>query len=251
MNEIVQPLLELAHALGAKELAVLGEGNVSARTSPSEFLVKASGASLATMTEKDLTHCRAEPIIGLLDRKTISDAEIQNELMGARVRAGDRKPSVEAAFHAWLLTVENVSFVGHCHPTAVNQVLCSPRARDFAERRLFPDEVVCCGAASVFVPYTDPGVPLAREIRERTLHFVKQHEFVPRLILLQNHGIISIGSTTEGVLSAILMADKAARIFVGAAALGGPNFMAQKDVDRITQRPDEHYRQEQLKLGVR
>ena len=84
-----------------------------------------------------------------------------------------------------------------------------------------------------------------------TVHFIKQHEFVPRLILLQNHGIISIGSTIEGVLSAILMADKAARIFVGAAALGGPNFMAQKDVDRITQRPDEHYRQEQLKLGVR
>ena len=251
MKEIVQPLLDLAHALGAPDLAILGEGNVSAAVSKTEFLVKASGSSLAKMTEKDLTLCKSEPIIALLDRKTISDAEVQIDLMSTRVRAGDRKPSVEAAFHAWLLTLENVSFVGHCHPTAVNQVLCSPRARDFAERRLFPDEVVCCGAASVFVPYTDPGVPLAREIRERTSHFIKQHEFVPRLILLQNHGIIATGSTVEGVLSAILMADKAARIFVGAAALGGPNFMAQKDVDRITQRPDEHYRQEQLKLGVR
>jgi rhamnose utilization protein RhaD (predicted bifunctional aldolase and dehydrogenase) len=98
------------------------------------------------------------------------------------------------------------------------------------------------------VPYTDPGIPLAREIRERTLHFIKQHGYVPRIILLQNHGIISVGATTEAVLSSILMATKAAEIFVGAASLGGPNFMAQKDVDRITVRADEHYRQQQLKL---
>ena len=251
MKEVVQQLLRLAHALGAPDLAILGEGNVSAAVSETEFLVKASGSSLATMTEKDLTLCRRAPIASLLDRETISDEDVQTELMNARLSSEDRKPSVEAAFHAWLLTLEHVAFVGHCHPTTVNQVMCSPRARDFAERRIFPDEVVCCGAASVFVPYTDPGVTLAREIRDRTTHFIKQQGFTPRLILLQNHGIISVGSTVEGVLSAILMADKAARIFVGAAALGGPNFMAQKDVDRITNRADEHYRQKQLKLGVR
>ena len=253
MKSVVQPLLELSRTLGAPErhLAILGEGNVSASISKTELLVKASGSCLATLTEKDLTLCNSERILALLDRKTITDAEVQTELMESRLRPGDKKPSVEAAFHAWLLTLENVSFVGHCHPTSVNQVLCSPRARDFAERRLFPDEVVCCGPASVFVPYTDPGIPLAREIRERTVHFIKQHNFSPRLILLQNHGIISIGSNIEGVLSAILMAAKAAEIFVGAASLGGPNFMAQKDVDRITQRPDEHYRQQQLKLNAK
>ena len=251
MKPIVQALLDLSHNLGSLErkLAILGEGNVSAAVSPSEFLVKASGSSLLAMTEKDLTLCKSEPVIGLLERKTITDPEVQEELMNARSRTADRMPSVEAAFHAWLLKLENISFVGHCHPTTANQVLCSPRARDFAERRLFPDEVVCCGPASVFVPYTDPGIPLAREIRERTTHFIKQHEFMPRLILLQNHGIIAIGATAESVLSSILMATKAAEIFVGAASLGGPNFMAQKDVDRIHARPDEHYRQRQLKLS--
>jgi rhamnose utilization protein RhaD (predicted bifunctional aldolase and dehydrogenase) len=250
MKAVVQSLLELCRALGAPErqLAILGEGNVSATVSKGEFLVKASGSSLGQMTEKDLTLCHSERILSLLDRKTLTDTEVQTELMESRVRPGDKKPSVETAFHAWLLTLENVSVVGHCHPTAVNQVLCSPRARDFAERRLFPDEVVCCGPASVFIPYTDPGIPLAREIRERTTHFIKQHNYMPRLILLQNHGIIATGATVEGVLSAILMATKAAEIFVGAASLGGPNFMSQKDVDRITHRPDEHYRQQQLKL---
>ena len=252
MKVVENALLELCLGLGedSRKLAILGEGNVSGTVSQTEFLVKASGACLGAMSASDLTLCNAEAILGLLDRKGISDGEVEATLLESRVRPGDRRPSVEAAFHAWLRTLENVSYVGHCHPAAVNQVLCSPRARDFAERRLFPDEVVCCGAASVFVPYTDPGIPLAREIRERTLHFIKQHSYLPRIILLQNHGIISVGATVEAVLSSILMATKAAEIFVGAASLGGPNFMAQKDVDRITNRADEHYRQQQLKLNA-
>jgi rhamnose utilization protein RhaD (predicted bifunctional aldolase and dehydrogenase) len=252
MKVIANALLDLCRALGeeSRKLAILGEGNVSSTVSETEFLVKASGACLGAMTASDLTLCKVEPIIGLLDRKGVSDGEVESTLLEARVRPDDRRPSVEAAFHAWLLSLENVAFVGHCHPTAVNQVLCSPRARDFAERRLFPDEVVCCGAASVFVPYIDPGIPLAREIRERTLHFIKQHSYMPRIILLQNHGLISVGPTIEAVLSSILMATKAAEIFVGAASLGGPNFMPQKDVDRITSRADEHYRQQQLKLSA-
>jgi rhamnose utilization protein RhaD (predicted bifunctional aldolase and dehydrogenase) len=250
MKEKITALLKLSHELGREDrkLAILAEGNVSAKISANEFLIKASGSSLSTLKEADLTRCNFEPVLALLDRKTVSDAEVQEALMAARVSPESRKPSVEAAFHAWLLSLENVEYVGHCHPVAANQVLCSPRARDFAERRLFPDEVVCCGPSSVFVPYTDPGTPLAREIKERTTFFVKQSGFMPRLILLQSHGIIALGPTPEAVLSCILMAAKAAEIFVGAAALGGPNFMSPKDIERIASRPDEWYRQKQLKL---
>jgi hypothetical protein len=49
-------------------------------------------------------------------------------------------------------------------------------------------------------------------------------------------------------MACVLMATKAAEIFVGAAALGGPNFMNAKDVERIASRPDELYRQKQLNL---
>jgi len=126
--------------------------------------------------------------------------------------------------------------------------LCSPRARDFAERRLFPDEIVCCGPASVFVPYVDPGLPLAREVRERTNAFIQQYGSMPRLIALQNHGIIALGSSPQAVLGCILMANKAAAIFLGAGSLGGPTFMTPTHVERICARPDEAYRQKELKL---
>lgn len=135
---------------------------------------------------------------------------------------------------------------GHTHSLEANKVLCSPRARDFAERRLFPDEIVFCGVSSVFVPYTDPGLPLAREIRDRVNVFIKQEGIAPKLILLQNHGIIAMGSTTDAVMACTLMADKAAAIFSGAAAMGGPNFLTQKHVERIATRPDEHERQRRL-----
>ncbi len=251
MGDVSESLLTLAHQLGREDrrLAILGEGNVSARIGAETFLVKASGCSLETLRPEDLAECKFDAILPLLDKKRISDDEVATALFGARVGSASKKPSTETMFHAWLLTLDDVHFVGHCHPVFAGQVLCSPRARDFAERRLFPDEVVCCGAASVFVPYTDPGIPLAREVRERTMLFQKAHGSVPRLILLQNHGIIALGSSSQAVLACVLMAAKAAEIFVGAAALGGPNFMNAKDVERIHTRPDEGYRQKVLKLA--
>ena len=69
-------------------------------------------------------------------------------------------PSIEVSFHAMLLAECNVEFVGHTHPIAINQLLCSEHAESFAKHRIFPDEVVLCGPESVFVPYADPGLPL-------------------------------------------------------------------------------------------
>jgi ribulose-5-phosphate 4-epimerase/fuculose-1-phosphate aldolase len=65
---------------------------------------------------------------------------------------------------------------------------------------------------------------------------------------LQNHGLITLGKSPAAVKAAMMMAHKSAEIFVGAAALGGPIFMSDADVDRIANRIDEHYRQRALKL---
>jgi rhamnose utilization protein RhaD (predicted bifunctional aldolase and dehydrogenase) len=248
MKEQLADLLHLSHQLGKEQLAILGEGNTSAKLSAEQFAVKASGTCLATLTEADLTICDSGAVLGLLDKKSLSDEELNHALLNARIDAKAKKPSIESVFHAWLLTLPGVSFVGHCHSLTANQILCSPRARDFAERRLFPDEVVYCGPASVFVPYADPGLVLAREIRDRTNAFVQQQGCLPRVILLQNHGIIALGGTAHAVLASSLMTAKAAAIFMGAAALGGPNFLTAQHVERIAVRPDEAHRQREMKL---
>ena len=100
----------------------------------------------------------------------------------------------------------------------------------------------------MFVPYTDPGLKLSQVIRAQTEEHLQEFNSPPRVILLENHGTITLGSTTNAVKAAMLMAQKSAEIFVGAAALGGPNFLSPEDVDRIANRIDEHYRQRALKL---
>lgn len=250
MNDTIEALLLLSHEIGRedRQLAILGEGNTSARLGSDQFVVKASGCHLGSLTCDELTVCQSSKVLALLDRRPVADEELDEVLMAARVNGEGKRPSIETLFHAWLLTLREVNFVGHCHPLTANQVLCSPRARDFAERRLFPDEVVCCGAQSVFIPYADPGLPLAREIVERTRSFIEREACVPRLILLQNHGVIALGSSPQAVLATLLMATKAAAIFMGAAAMGGPNFLNPQHVERIAGRLDEAYRQRQLKI---
>lgn len=245
-----QNLLSLSHELGREErrLAILGEGNTSARRSDERFWVKASGSNLRTLKAGDLTECRSRELLSLLDRPAVSDDEIDAALLGARVKPSARKPSVEAMFHAWLLTLPGVNFVGHTHPVAVNSILCSAHAAKFAERRLFPDEIVCCGPASVLVPYADPGLKLAQEIRRRVERFRQRHRREPQVILLENHGLIALGATPAAVLAATRMCAKAAEITLGAAALGGPRYLSARDVTRIANRSDEHYRQRALGL---
>ena len=184
----------------------------------------------------------------MLDRNDLSDKEVDDELFACRVDPSAKKPSVEALFHAYLLGLPEINFVGHTHPVHINQILCSQRARELATKKLFPDDVVCCGPASVFVPYTDPGLRLSQIIRRETTQFIEDLGIQPRVILLENHGIITLGRSPEGVRAAMFMAEKAAQIFTGAAALGGPQFLSEEHVSRIGGRPDEHHRQRVLKL---
>jgi len=249
-NQILQDLLTLSHELGREErgLAMLGEGNTSTRLGEETFLVKASGTCLGTLKEADVVECRLAALLPLLEQASLTDQQVDDALLASRVDPKAKKPSVEAVFHAYLLSLPGIKFIGHTHATAVNQILCSPRARDFAVHRMFPDEIVCCSVASVFVPYTDPGLKLAQTIRSETEAFVKKHQRQPRVILMQNHGIITLGATWQSVLAAMLMAEKTAKIFVGAAQLGGPVFFSEENIARIAGRPDEAYRQRALKM---
>lgn len=246
----LKSLLTLSHELGREErrLAILGEGNTSARVSAATFLVKASGSQLAALDAQAVTECRFDGLIAALNAAKMTDANVGAALLAARVKPGARKPSVEAMFHAWLLTLPGVNFVGHTHPVAVNSILCSRHAKAFATRRLCPDEIVCCGAESVLVPYVDPGLRLAQAIRRAVTAFIKRTARPPRVILLENHGLIALGGTPQAVLAATLMAVKAAEIYAGAAALGGARVLSESSVARIAGRPDEHHREKVLGL---
>jgi ribulose-5-phosphate 4-epimerase/fuculose-1-phosphate aldolase len=224
-------------------MAILGEGNVSARIDDERFLVKASGTRMDRLKPKQLVEVRFKPLLAAMSSKLKeSGTDIDQLLMDARVDNTALKPSVESIFHAWLLRLPDVRYVAHCHPIAVNQILCSTFSESFARERLIPDHVVYCGTESVLIPYVDPGLVLAREIAEQVESYVDRTGARPKTILLQNHGAIALGSRLGETAAAINMLEKAAKIFVGAASLGGPLFMDKGQVQRISGRPDEQYR---------
>jgi rhamnose utilization protein RhaD (predicted bifunctional aldolase and dehydrogenase) len=249
LRSVQERLLKLSRELGRPEhkLAILGEGNTSAAIDDKTFFIKASGTELRKLTRNQLVRVRFETILPMLNRE-FDQEQTRDTLLASRMNPKDFKPSVETIFHAWLLRQEGVKYIAHTHPTEVNKILCSGRAKEFAERRLFPDEVVYCGPKSLLMEYADPGARLGAAIRDRWNRFVVENGYTPRLILIASHGLIAVGSSPEAVLAATLIAVKAAEVFVGAYALGDPAFMDPNEVLRIHSRLDEHYRQKQLKF---
>jgi rhamnose utilization protein RhaD (predicted bifunctional aldolase and dehydrogenase) len=250
--EKLASLLKLSHDLGREDrgLAMLGEGNTSCRLDEDTFLVKASGSALGNLRADQLVACRFSVLLPLLKSSGMTDAEVEKALLESRMDPSAPKPSVEAVFHAYFLSLPGIDVVGHTHPVAVNSILCAgdAAAKRFALERRFPDEIVCCGAKSVLVPYVDPGTILAQKIREETDKFIDAENRPPRIVLLQNHGLIALGPSTGSVLAATLMAEKTARIFLGSSQIGEPVGLTPENVARIDSRPDEHYRQKMLKL---
>lgn len=246
----LETLIELTQRLGdpQQDLVIMAEGNTSAREDEETFWVKASGYGFQNADESHFVGVRFAPVLAALGTSSLGDSEVRELLKASCVDPSDeRQPSVETFMHAYLLSLPGIHFVGHTHPTPFISLMCLQDAEQFADKRMFPDEVAFCGHASCYVRYVDPGLKLACVIRERVREFVSQHECLPKTIWLQNHGLITLGGTAKEVETAMRMQVKAARVLLEALQTGqGVHFLSPFDVQRIQTRPDEHYRQKLL-----
>lgn len=215
----MDPIIELARALGP--YAICGEGNVSVKDDDS-FWVKASGTSLDTLEKQDLVACK---------------------LSGVPFDSLGLKPSIETGFHAWFMReFDEIKFIAHTHPPKSMQVVCSEQIWSFADHRLFPDQVVRNGAKSCVVPYAMPGKPLLEEIKKSVLAFIEEEGYFPKLILLQNHGIIVASTSHKECIASTMMCEKSAEIFIGAKVLGQTRFLSEDEVNDIDKCPSEKHR---------
>ena len=246
---MLKELTAMTRVLGEpqRDYVILGEGNTSCRIDDTSFYVKASGQQLVSIEESGFVAVQFDPILDLLDHPPETQSEQKQIMESAMVDADSPlMPSIEVSFHAMLLVDCDVQFIGHTHPIAVNQLLCSEHAEAFAKQRIFPDEVVLCGPESVFVPYADPGLPLAILMRQRVREYIGIYQEAPKVILLANHGLITLGNSPNEVLNVTAMCVKAASILAGAYTVGRPVFMSREDVMHIYKRPDEIYRRKRL-----
>ena len=231
----------------ARHLALAAEGNISHRAEPDAMWIKASGCSLATLGTDDILLVDRGPIRAVLD-DTSADDDAVAEAYRASVLEGPsgRRPSVEALLHCVLLDATDADCVLHTHPIAVNRLLCSVAADALVAGAVFPDQIVMLGERQLLVPYVDPGLPLAREVRERVHQFTEQEGQPPRVVYLRNHGVFVMAPSPDQALAMTEMCVKVASVVEGALSVGGPVYLDEQSSRRIESRPDEHYRRRML-----
>jgi len=189
----LQELIGISQFYGKqKDFVIAGGGNTSYKDE-NYLYIKASGHSLATIGEDGFAQLDRK-VLQRISGKTYSEEvmerenQIKNDLLNARVypEKGQR-PSVETSLHNLLA----FRFVVHTHNTKVNGLMCGIDAEK-RTAELFGDEVV-------FVPYTDPGYVLYKEVEVRIDAYRSRVGAEPKIILLQNHGVFVAADTTAEI----------------------------------------------------
>ncbi|MEJ7798878.1 MAG: class II aldolase/adducin family protein [Ilumatobacter sp.] len=243
LDEIVR----LSREIGAphNDYVILGEGNTSIRVG-GDMLVKASGVTMSTASADDFVSVGIAELLQIIADPVAGAADVDRVFGAVGQAHHGSRPSVEALLHAVCLELASVDVVGHTHPTAVTSILCSENVGLLAQGSLFPDQIVVLGPAPLLIEYVDPGLTLARVVKERLAAHVGEHGEAPKVIYLQNHGMFALGRSAAEVLRITAMAVKSARIMLAAASSGGVKFMPPGQVTRIHTRPDELYRRVRL-----
>jgi L-fuculose-phosphate aldolase len=222
-KRVIKELKTLAKA--AAKHCIGMEGNISGKVDSSSFLIKASGHSLQDLEDTDLITYNH------------SNTQLDNF---------SKKGSMELGFHTFLLGFTTVKYIAHTHPANTLSILCTERASDFANSRLFPDQVVFNGSKTCLVPYAKPGEELTELVKLHVDSFIKTEGYFPKLILLENHGVIACGSSIKECTIITDICEKAAEVYIKSLGIGNVHFLSEEQVVDLVQDEKEKYRLEQL-----
>jgi rhamnose utilization protein RhaD (predicted bifunctional aldolase and dehydrogenase)/NAD(P)-dependent dehydrogenase (short-subunit alcohol dehydrogenase family) len=193
MKPEIKELIEISRHYGAnKDYVIAGGGNTSFKDEKTIW-IKASGQSLADMTEYGLVALSRERLQVIstnayAEDPSLREEQVKNDMFLSIVEPEKgKRPSVETSLHE----VINYKFVVHLHPTVANGLLCSRGAKSLTQK-LFGDSVL-------FVPYTDPGYILFKKLESEITLFRHKFNHDPHVIFLENHGVFAAADTTEEI----------------------------------------------------
>jgi rhamnose utilization protein RhaD (predicted bifunctional aldolase and dehydrogenase)/NAD(P)-dependent dehydrogenase (short-subunit alcohol dehydrogenase family) len=193
MKPEIKELIEISKHYGNnKDYVIAGGGNTSFKDEETIW-IKASGQSLAEMTEDGLVALNREKLHAISSNTYPDDTSSREEQVKADMFLSildpgrNLRPSVETSLHELI----QFKFVVHLHPTIINGLLCSRNAKSLTHK-LF-------GEAVLFVQYTDPGYTLFKKLESDIISY-RQNKFQdPHIIFLENHGVFVCADTTEEI----------------------------------------------------
>jgi len=212
--ELREVLVALHHDLLRWGLVMWTAGNVSARIADSDlFLIKPSGVSYQDLKAESLVVCNLD---------------------GALVD-GDLAPSSDTAAHAFVYReMPEVGGIVHTH---------SSYASAWAAR----GEPIPCALTAMADEFGGeiPVGPFALigndDIGRGIVATLRGHR--SPAVLMQNHGVFTIGKTARAAVKAAVMCEDVARTVHIARSLGEPIAIAQRDVDHLYDRYQNVYGQ--------
>jgi len=190
MKEI-QDLITISQFYGRDSRFVIAGGGNTSYKDEEKLWVKASGSSLATITEDGFAVLDRSKLNVLSERiyshnSAEREEQVKNDLAAATISKGKR-PSVETSMHNAI----DFPFVVHLHPTTVNGLMCAQNAESEL-KKLF-------GGNALYIEYTDPGYVLFKKVEDSIKAFRAQDGAEPAVIWLQNHGIFVGASSIDEI----------------------------------------------------
>jgi ribulose-5-phosphate 4-epimerase/fuculose-1-phosphate aldolase len=234
-DSLITEILTLAQSLGnhPARLILAEEGSLASRFTDTRIAITRRGAHLAVLQAADFVHFDLQRLNEIISKDPVPPEDIAATQLHTEYGA---EPHEDLTLFAWLLALDPALGIAvHIHPAIVDQITASPRARQFADRRTVHNEVLALGSASLLVNYAEPGLGLTREIQKKMILWRDRNKSVPRVILVQNHGVILLGRTAMGLLRSIDALLKYAELFAGASLLGGPVFLTPQAITQIEQ----------------
>lgn len=195
MNEMNE-FIHISKYVGQRfDLIQAGGGNTSVKFPSGMMHIKASGYALSEMSQDkgyvtinsvglaeklffpEITH---DP--NKKNRETLCKKLVQQSIMDS-----DLRPSIETALHLLLH-----QYTCHTHPIAVNVLTCSENWREILSKN-FP--------TACMVPYATPGIDLAIAMYEEIEKYREIHYGDPKIVFLQNHGLLISSDCPKEVIS--------------------------------------------------
>ena len=188
-NEQLVALADISNKYGADpEYVLAGGGNTSFKSN--DFLwVKGAGTSLATVKPEDFVVLER----ALLNQMWLTDypdddaareAAVLGDMMAARIKGENRRPSVETLLH----DLFPQQYVLHAHPALVNGLTCAKEGKAAAQK-MFPE--------ALWVDACKPGYILAQECKRVMDSYKASSGTDCSLLFLQNHGIFFAADTVQ------------------------------------------------------
>lgn len=214
MEEIRKKLTEYGKKIVEKGLVAGPGGNISARDGDFVFL-SPSGYFLDEIKEEEWV------------KVNIKTGEIYSDL----------RPTCEISMHLGIyLEREDVRAVFHTHPPiTVGLISAGVKFKPF-----FPDYVAIIGENTPIIEYV---VPAGEEIRKKVVKEIKK----ANVVLLKNHGIVSVGASIKEAYTRSLIVEEAAKsLFVGILS-GKLKYFSKKEIEELENLEAEDYRKSLLK----